>query len=382
VSINIYPYCRVFLSSDSSPSPSEKTYIFQTSLEQKPFLTCTFPFEVFLKNLNFSVENYPSDTLLIISVFSAGKWISNVFECKDVNSLTDLCNAPISKIKIELDGLSCLTISNISIEVDDLIFARDLLCCGPYSISYSPFYGLGGKLAVLASSIEYGIWNNSRYHFLYWEDNLASNLIDYPIPLDFDDLKYFLDLNENDLPYCIKCDSGNLPDPYKVAYYRPKKLKYNEQYPVAFVSRDDINLFRGEHESDFSLMRRLYSKITVNFNFLSTVQQDFRETKIQLGGGDIFGIQIRHGNGEYYNNGEFYSVKAPPRDGVLNQVCSIINNNPKITGCIIASDCFFASNVLAEYLAANFKNIKCLVLDSYSIPLVSVLCIIMKFLIL
>ena len=351
-----------------------------TDLEDDPFILIDLNEEYCVEKVNILLRDQYSEKILPLRVSASidgEAWIT-IGEIHLVLLSSDFLTAKIVNsiryIKIEHAGYGYLYLSSVNIYVSQKNFIPVMnkhydKNTDRFIVSHSPFYGLGGRLAVLASSLGYLPHSTNKTILVKWKDNSAKNLLSFPRQIDYEGV-YKKSLNRN-LSETLKCHLYNLPKQANsergLSYRTPPKPDAREK-AITFITRDSFIPY--ENESFLSCMRRVYSNIIPSKEVFESVE--VLETEFGLND-DVYkkslGIHIRHGNGERYQNktNHQWGVKPPARQKILASIKhALLKASPKIETIVICSDCKAMEKTIEDafynhcnivFISKNIQNI-------------------------
>ena len=269
----------------------------------------------------------------------------------------------VKHLKIRREGYSCLYLSSVSIfSSRKYLIQNKARIVNQYEgrcvISYTPFYGLGGQLAVLATAIGYLQTSSYNNLFWYWRD-YQSGLVDFPPELPKG--SHINALFQNDISASIAANFTNDKLRQKsskaVPSWLPPSGSSTQSRPLVCISRDQIQSFvlKGEHL--YECTRRLYSQIKpseIVLDMVSTIEREFKIADSSYL--NTLGLQVRHGNGEKYQSGVNWGVKPPSVDRLIQAIDDAIHkSNLDIKNIIVAADSFSVRDVLEKSYKNKYK---------------------------
>lgn len=260
----------------------------------------------------------------------------------------------VSDIRIQSVGLKALDFSSLNIYVEREKFCesteRYASSLGGLVFAYTDFYGLGGKLSVIASALGYlGAQSNQKNIFC---DKSLGDVLAYP--------KAYAEGKDNLLDEVLEDWSGKaVVDFIKTKSYKGKKNislffpvvpRLDEAQKFTFISRNKLEWFSYDGESPVSLKQRLYKRMIPS----AAVVEHRNELgkKYPFDGHRSVGVHLRHGNGELYYR-EFddfnrWGVKPPSINLFVESIESLIYKDKSIKSLVVCSDSFAVRDLLEQ----------------------------------
>ncbi|MBL4941080.1 MAG: hypothetical protein JKY81_05385 [Colwellia sp.] len=343
-------------------------FSFHTEDEYDPFITLSCDEYIDLSSFEIVLRDKYENKILPLKVyvsFNKIEW-SEIFSTEyneDNATLTYKNLKGVKYLKITKEGYTCLYLSSVNFYSDCKYIERNASRLNNIEknnniISYTPFYGLGGQLAVLATTIGQALNSRFKHCFWTWRD-YQSGLVQFPPELPNNAHTELL-LKENISSTVLANFQGNRErqkSSKSVTSWLPENGNSDSDNPLVIISRDSINQFILKGESKFACMRRLYSKIQPSIDVLHLVRnQEKVLAKKDIDFTKSLGLQVRHGNGEQYTSGNVWGVKPPSKDELIMAVnIAIKNSESKLDSLIIASDCFAVRDLLTNVFGGSYK---------------------------
>jgi hypothetical protein len=340
-------------------------YSIHTDKEIDPYVIFHLPKSIYVQLVELTPRIKYFKNSLPIKI--TGMIDGEEFLIKEINNPTDNCtaivNRKISKVKITSIGHKSIDFSSFAIFVtraelskisdsfdeqsDGLIFA------------YSDFYGLGGKLSIIATACGYaGDQANQKY--VICDPSLRTTL-SYPPPYQKEKNKNVEAFLKNWAPTNIKqfLDEKKYTGGKNIAMYTPNKLGANENRRFTFVSRNKLDNFKIESESENETKRRLYQRMSPSISVLNKLEK--LKERLNIDQGNTIGVHFRHGNGEqYFRSFEQYNrwgVKPPSIDQFTQELANILAAEKRIKSVLLCSDCLAVHDLLKNRFGGSHRII-------------------------
>jgi hypothetical protein len=339
-----------------------------TEDEYDPFIVFSADEFVELSSLSIVLREKYENKILPVKVltsFDKVKWseLSNYELVEETSTLVFKDVGTAKFIKIVKEGYGCLYFSAVNFFCHKNYLEYNATRLNNiekenFVLSYTPFYGLGGQLAVLATAIGQALVSQYKRCFWTWRD-YQSGLVMFPPELPKNSyVEQVLQQSVSSAVFAnFTLNKERQKSSRSVSGWLPSRNVDIANSPVAIISRNDINQFILRGESKYQCMRRLYSKILPSSYVQKLVVE--QANLIQSKGIDFsmaLGIQVRHGNGERYKQGNTWGVKPPPKAVLISAVDGAIQNaKSPLDSIIIASDCFAVRDVLQNKYGRKYK---------------------------
>lgn len=382
--VNISPYALCSTSSVSEwdkqrtghpldgASTSDR-FSFHTALEEDPFIIIDLQHEFAVTGIKVYLRSqFTEKSLPLRILISANR--ESWFEIKRVNEVSLLIEIPIDAselapfryLKIERIGYGYLYLSSVNIFCKRAYFLQkmqDVYQNNPsqFILVHAPFYGLGGRLAVLATAFGYLQKSVIKNIVVHWGYEKEKKQLAYPLAVDyFDNHKSAITKNMSKylLSY-IYDQKVKVKSEKRVSDWKPPDVD-GQNRDVTFISRDNINSFINRHESLHSCQRRLYQNIIPSSEieeYSEKIEIDFDLKRYY---GRALAIHVRHGNGErYYNSvSKHWGVKPPSKIAIIDAVKSALaKGDGTIDTIVLSSDCRAVFDLLRDLFETTCKVI-------------------------
>jgi hypothetical protein len=336
-------------------------FSFHTDTEIDPFILFDLHFPCKLEAIEIYTRRGYSEKSVPLSV-SVGHSLKamhqvSLFTVPQELYILDSIKSSIRYIKISLLGFNTLNISSIRLKANinnALSFMKYRPDLGRTILCHSPFYGLGGRLAVLATGFGAMIqleFSNIKY---YWGNSI---LLDFPSEAD-----YTSDFSESVRAFLPQALSSNLltvvsdaRNSIKLSDWLPPDTSKN---PLVFISRNNLQRYFRHHERRSSAYRRLYSNIVPSGRVVEIKNFILAKNNLRHNNPSALAIQIRHGNGELYYNmqSNTWGVKPPSATAVIKAINEALTSlNTTISELVVASDCAAMHSLLMRNFGGTYK---------------------------
>lgn len=378
---NIAPFCRYRLSSESimwdkysigsplDPSQTYDTYSFHTEIENNPYIDIELPYKysinsivIFLRG-KYDDQNFP----LALEFKVDDNWVevANIESKPLLPKLEfNLSFHGVDRIKVLRKGYGCLSFSYLEIMVEDsgnnLSNVAENSSSELATICYTPFYGLGGKLAVMATAIEHGRRTLSKYYFYDWNyyGGAVAGIIKYPREIRGEERQSFYENNKEHLPNDIfdhLVSGSEYRGSIGISSFFPGTINKQKKY-LNLISRDQPLNYLDEGVDYDVFLQKIYSRIT----FCNDVYERVDREILSLGNinfSECMGVHVRHGNGEKYYNKQTqtFGVVPPPVDEILSCIDDNLRRDGSIKNIILATDCMEVYEALQESFSPGLK---------------------------
>lgn len=352
---------KVSVGSPIDGDSSFERFSFHTDKEINPFIVFELPESLIVSKVVLNLrDKYKSKCFPIkITVEKINSLLEEyvVPEGYEKASYVFELEAETRSIKFESVGNKALDFSSVN------IFAAYSDFCGffekirPKNIVYghTSFYGLGGKLSVLATSLGV-VGSSTNYNHAFCDESLKG-LVSFPMPYNREKntvLKDFINRYASEaLKSYIHC--GKYISEKNIGQYLPTIQKSREMQRFAFISRDSLDFFRNKDESFFKVHQRLYKRVVPSLGVLNKLKELCKDfSKFQ--GKKSIGLHFRHGNGELYKkqaqDKNVWGVKPPEFERFFEIIYKILENDSSVAVLYIASD----SPAVLNQFREKFKN--------------------------
>lgn len=339
-------------------------FSFHTEKEKNPFINIDTPgcAPVSKLRLNFRAR-YKKNSLpirILLTREEGDELVYDINEDCEANYWECTVDDVIKSIKVTSLGYKSLDFSSLNIWVKAEAFLSYIKSFDLDRVVYthSGFYGLGGKLAVLATSL--GFLGRSAGIKNVFCDSGLSGIVDFPIPYSGSENKVLTEFIRSyaSEPVASYIFNGKHESEKNVSRYVPLPLREQEFQKFVFITRDAIADFSFSEESDAKLMQRLYGRIVPNkavSKVLKGLNEDYRGDVA----GKSIGIHFRHGNGELYVSRKekvnVWGVKPPLFNDFFEHVDAILNNDVGVDSLFLASDCPAVEGIFKQRYAGRLN---------------------------
>lgn len=346
-------------------------FSFHTEKELNPFIVFSLPSKVLINSIrvNFRDEYKINSLPMRVDCYSGNEVVKNLLieENYDSPFFEFFLNERVDSIKITTTGYKSLDFSSINlfVDLDEMVKCSNIAELDSIIYCHSSFYGLGGKLAVLATSLGY-LGENTHINNIFCDKGL-DGLVSYPKPYcDDKDVK----LAEFIKKYASESVSsyifgGSYKSEKNISRYLPMPGGHLERQKFTFITRDAVDSFSYKGESDIKVKQRLYKRIIPSsevFDFFYKLRDD---NPIEEGEKCI-GVHLRHGNGELYlSKGKdinIWGVKPPCFNEFFSRIDHILLKDSAVKKIFIASD----SPSVKKVFEKKYKDLLEIVFVSYN----------------
>lgn len=292
--------------------------------------------------------------------------------CSFEETCTISIREKISDIRILKVGQGCIVLSAVNIYTDYNSF------CSWYEIRNhnnldslvyvnSRFYGLGGRLSVIATAL--GFVGNQNHIKDIALDVFSAKVIWFP---------KVINLNKNERHYQILkqglakhyvdyiFDNGRYISNVDISSYTAKEQLADQLRKSVVISRDYLDFYINKDESKIEACRRLYSRIIPHEKVIQRLIE--LENKFNLNGcyENAMAVHIRHGNGEKYYSPKqkVWGVKPPSPKKIIDAINKALDKDNAITDLIVSSDC----RAVHDFLKKSFPSKRIHYISEYVQP--------------
>lgn len=371
--INLSPYCKIYQSSFSEWSKYKKgnlidsakvsnRFSIHTDNEYEPYILLDLSCDVKVENIIIYLRDSYTEKSLPIKIEVSSDLLTwnclSVIDKFTYGECIDVDSSPIRYVKITRVGFGLLFLSSILINATEKEFlnykttfeAKNDLNEG-FVLAHSPFYGLGGRLSVLATAFGALMARADLSDIkFFWEEN---NLLKFPNKINYSDpliTAKLLNFSRKEL-YSQLIDDYSNPSFRSLSAWTPD-ITLNDK--VVFVSRNDLNRFFYQGEKRASAFQRMY-KCIIPSDDVKIARDKILLNLPEIDWSTSLSVHVRHGNGEYYYNKScVYGVKPPSVESIKHALnYSLNNSNFKIKTIILASDCKAVAEVVNYFAISN-----------------------------
>jgi hypothetical protein len=296
-----------------------------------------------------------------------GSWVKvlNVNLITDPTAVSFANSQQLSTLRVVSGGFTTLDFSSLNIFAEPSEFLNDWqfseLAQSGMVYAHTAFYGVGGKLSVVASAMGYA--GNETQQKSVFVDSSLSRVLAFPTPFiknaeHSSDAQKFLNIYA---PRTIRdfIFEGKYVHERNIAQHVPAQSKENICSRFSFVSRDSIEQYRFTGENGHITKQRLYKRL-IPSNEVSSLKNALAE-KYKFNGQNSLGLHIRHGNGELYKKDfEKYNrwgVKPPNFAEICEALNKVIATNQHIDTLVICSDSFVTEEIVKRGLKRNIRTV-------------------------
>lgn len=338
-------------------------YSVHTEKEHDPFVVfeIPLPFKINSIRINFRYKYVKKSLPVKILGLSIGEWIDIGVVSVAVPSANFDVERQFSKIKITTSGFKSLDFSSINIFVEKEEFKKSIRVfsekMGGVVYAHTDFYGLGGKLSVLASAL--GYLGAQSYQKNIVCDKSLEKVLAYPSAYK-EGQDTILDdkLNEwvgKSLLEFIK--NKKYSGDRNVSRYYPILPDADQLQKFTFISRNKLDRFSYSDENPVLLKQRMYKRMIPSTAVLDLKEKIKRNFSFE--GNRSIGLHLRHGNGElYYREFEDFNrwgVKPPDFQVFIESVKKILDADPLINKIIVCSDSFAVKKIISKNLGEKVE---------------------------
>lgn len=277
-------------------------------------------------------------------------------------SETLLVGQKISAVRILKNNKGSVVLSSINIYTNISNFRDWIEKCNESNTKnlvyvYAPFYGLGGRLSVIATALGFVSSQSTIKEIVL--DAKTAKCLEYPreINLSKNNRHYEIllrNLASHFLEYILF--GKNYISEKNIASYDSSESFRDKKQNVVIVSRDNLAHYQNKNESMIDVCRRLYEKIIPSCAVLDTlakIESDFNLYDVY---DKALAVHIRHGNGEKYYSSvrKLWGVKPPSSKKIFNAIQAALKDNEYIDTIILSSDC----KAVFSYIKNLFPNYK------------------------
>ncbi|GAC13357.1 O-fucosyltransferase family protein [Aliiglaciecola lipolytica] len=349
------------LPTDGSVDP--KRYSVHTEKENAPFVCFNFPVSVRVKQIDLHCrQEYIQNSLPInIQLLIDDEWqsVHKIEKSTDSNSVSFTNSVATKSIRVVADAFTTLDFSSLNVFADKDEFLEDwqrlALQSSGMVFSHTDFYGLGGKLSVVATALGY-IGNEANQKNALVDASLAK-VLSFPASL-FEDghvnpqqrqfINTFAPTTLRDFIFERKYVHER-----NIAQHIPELSGQNESRKFSFFSRNALEQFTNSDESFHETKQRLYKRMLPSQGVLKS--KDEILAKYQFDGKNAIGLHIRHGNGELYfkefENFNRWGVKPPDFEEISKAINSMLNEYANIDTVVIGSDSLITKTLVEKTLS-------------------------------
>lgn len=370
---NISYLCNYFTSSISSweeyqsgslldGSNSNQRFSIHTLEEEDPFVQVNLEIPCYVAQIEVIIRTVHLNKIIPLDLYVKLEedWIhiGNMQETKFFE-----INQTISSLRVAKKGKGIVAISAINILTDIISFNSWLQHKYDSNLdtlvyTHCPFYGLGGRLSVIATAL--GFLGNQNIIKEIALDPKSAKVLDYPKCLDTSkDGKHYHILQANLAKHFVDhiFEQKSYNSEKKINLFDSTELPRFQKRKVVFISRDNVAAYTNKNEDYIDTCRRLYKRIIPNElirNKLTELENKFNLNNLYH---ESLGVHVRHGNGEKYYSplNNTWGVKPPSADKIFKAIKKPLDDNPNIKNIILSSDCNAVSNFIKEQFPT--KNI-------------------------
>lgn len=338
-----------------------------TEKEHDPFVCFQLPVEVHVEKIVLCMRSqYMTNSLpLTIEALVEQKWqtLLEVNSVEDSTSIELNNSTKTATLRVRAKGFITLDFSSLNIFVEPQQFLKDWLKVTPQqsavTYAHTDFYGLGGKLSVVATSLGYvGTSSSQKLPFV---DKSLARVLSFPVAYQpaGDDMQPLRDFMSVYAPISINrfIHGESYTNERNIALHSPVPTKANESRKFSFFSRDGIEQFSLAGESVQQTKQRLYQRMIPSDEVMQ--RKALLAKKFPFDGTRALGLHIRHGNGELYLK-EFedqnrWGVKPPNFKEIIQELNSVLEQNTDINILVICSDSHATRDIVAANLVRKVK---------------------------
>lgn len=336
-------------------------YSVHTESEEGSFVRFNLPVSIYITRVVVVLRDEYNEGVLPIAFKCYNK---NVLIKKSViNGLDDseiFIGGNLDTICISNDRLRPVVFSSVKIfaSAENLIKSSNIIKSNfdRFVYVFTPFYGLGGKLAVVASSLGFlSKQSDIKQTFLSKE---YDGLIAYPLVSDAAFCEKTRSAIKNNLAPCFAdylCGLGGYKSHKDISKFSENGDLTQQDRKVVLLTRDSISSYKINTESYISVKRRLYSRILPSENVIKASDK-IRSEKFFTDeyNAVTLGVHVRHGNGEKYHSIStgIWGVKPPSPASVVLAIRKILSVNKSIVNIVLCTDC----RSVFDYIRREFPN--------------------------
>lgn len=369
--INISYLCTTFSSSVSDwekkggvgylldGSTSSHRYSVHTLEEEGSFVQVDLPYISYVDSVEVVLRDIYLDKVvpLNLSVLHQESWIF-VDQFSKTKKIS--IGATISAIRISRERRGCIVLSSVNIYTDRLSFnslinnisennQKGLVCV------YAPFYGLGGRLSVIATALGLIGSQNSIKEAVV--DELTSKVIDYPKKINQSKFgNHYKILKSGFAEHLVNHIFGHntYQSEKNISHYDTSDYLPKQAQKAILVTRDNMRYYQNKGEQSEEVSRRLYSRIIPSYSVMERLSK--LEDKFELSNKyqKALAVHVRHGNGERYYSSvrNLWGVKPPSGQKIYSAIKRCIDDNGDIEYILLSSDCVR----VAEFIQSSFPE--------------------------
>jgi hypothetical protein len=350
-------------------STNNERFSIHTEKEVNPFVCFSFLKPIRIKKIELVCRTKYLQNSLPITIESLldGNWVKvlNVNSVTDPTAVSFADSQQFSALRVVSRGFTTLDFSSLNIFAESSEFLKDWqfseLPQSGMVYAHTAFYGLGGKLSVVASALGYA--GNETQQKSVFVDSSLSRVLAFPTPFiknaeHSSNAQKFLNLYA---PIAIRdfIFEGKYVHERNIALHVPAQSRDNICNRFSFISRDSIEPYKINDENGHITKQRLYKRL-IPSNEVLKLKNELAE-KYKFNGQNSLGVHIRHGNGELYkkelDKHNRWGVKPPNFAEICAAANKFIEKNTNIDTIVICSDSFVTEDIVKKSLKRKIKTL-------------------------
>uniref|UniRef100_UPI003BAA2996 nodulation protein NodZ n=1 Tax=Stappia sp. TaxID=1870903 RepID=UPI003BAA2996 len=340
-------------------SRSNSRYSFCTEREVEAFIHIELPTEIYVNSIRIRpYSGFENPCIPILASKRSEEEIDN-FDFQISNTDTQIDIDIFSNIKslrltrADFGALSFSSIEILSFQSEIIKINDSLDCYTGLTLTYAPWFGLGGGLSVAASAAG----AVERSHAKKFQSICPSNnYLSYPSPFVRDeDTETFV---RSHLSRSAASELFSDPNRYKsdrpITWWTYDDEPSSHQSELVLISRDHLKNYQYDYETSHECMQRLYSRLIPSSIITDAASAIARRFNLNDSVFDrALGVHVRHGNGERYYSAHLnqWGVKPPSKTKILSAIEKSIKES-NIETIILCSDCY----AVAEVIESHFRD--------------------------